>query len=73
MASNNSNQRSITAKQIAAGILVVLVVVFVLENTHHTNVRFIIPKTSAPLWLALLLAAAVGACAGALFVHRRSK
>jgi hypothetical protein len=36
-------------------------------------VRFIIPQTSAPLWLALLLSAAVGAGAGALFVHRRSK
>lgn len=73
MASNNSSERSITAKQVAAGILAILVIVFILENTHHTNVRFIIPKTSAPLWLALLLSAAVGACAGALFVHRRSK
>jgi uncharacterized integral membrane protein len=50
-----------------------LALVFIGENTHRTKVRFIIPQLSAPLWLALLLAAGVGAVAGGLFVHRRSK
>jgi uncharacterized integral membrane protein len=49
-------------------------VVFIVENSAKTKIRFIAgPKISAPLWLALLITAAVGALAGWLLEKRRKK
>ena len=57
---------------IAALVLVVLLVVFIFENTRRTKIRFIVPQFTAPLWVALAVATLVGAAAGALAArHRR--
>jgi len=54
-------------------VLVVLLVVFTFENRAKTRIRFIIPEVTAPLWVALLGAALIGAVAGALLSrHRRT-
>lgn len=42
-------------------LLVVLVFVFIVENPRETKMRFIIPQVTAPLWIALFVAAALGA------------
>jgi hypothetical protein len=49
----------------------VLAVVFAAENTRRTRIRFIVPIVTTWVWLALLVALALGFAAGALFVSRR--
>ena len=59
---------------IAAIVLGILVIVFIAENTRHVKMRFIAgPEVSAPVWLALLIAALVGALAGLLIQRRRGR
>jgi uncharacterized integral membrane protein len=48
---------------------VLLFLVFVVENSKKTNIRFIVPEVIAPLWVGLLAAAFLGALAGGLAVH----
>jgi uncharacterized integral membrane protein len=53
--------------------LVVVIVVFVIENTRQTKIRFLVPQVTAPLWTALFVAALLGALAGVLIArHRRA-
>lgn len=61
----------LSSRAIAAIILGVLALIFIFENNHKTSIRFIIPKVNAPLWLALLITAVLGAVAGALWQRRR--
>jgi uncharacterized integral membrane protein len=56
---------------IGALLLVVVVLVFIFENTRRTKIRFLVPQVSSPLWVALIASAAVGAAAGALLARRR--
>ncbi len=62
---------SLTAKQLAGVVLVAVSVVFAVENTRRTRIRFIVPDVTVPLWLALIVPLVLGFAAGALFVHRR--
>ncbi|MFA5885972.1 MAG: lipopolysaccharide assembly protein LapA domain-containing protein [Acidimicrobiia bacterium] len=50
-------------------VLGVLVFVFVVENTRETKIRFFIPQVTAPLWMGLIVAALLGALAGALIAR----
>ena len=50
-------------------VLAVLVFVFVVENTRETKIRFFIPQVTAPLWMGLMVAALLGAVAGALIAR----
>jgi uncharacterized integral membrane protein len=61
------------ARGITSIVLGIVALVFIFENTRHTEIRFIGPQVSAPLWLALLIAAALGGVAGALLVYRSGK
>ena len=54
---------------VAGAVLVGLLVVFVFENRAQTKIRFILPEVTAPLWVALLGAALVGAVTGALLTR----
>ena len=56
-----SSAFKITGKQIAAGILAVLALIFILENNSTTRVRLIIPVVHLPLFIALFLSAVLGA------------
>ena len=49
-----------------------LAAIFVFENTEKTEIRFIIPEVTTPLWVALLVALAAGFVAGWL-VGRRDR
>jgi len=62
---------SLTAKQLAGVVLVAVSVVFAVENTRRTKIRFIVPDVTVPLWLALIVPLVLGFAGGALFVHRR--
>jgi len=54
---------------VVGAVLVVLLIVFIFENTTKTKIRFIIPEVAAPLWVALLGSALIGAVAGALLTR----
>ncbi len=62
----------VSPRLVVGAVLVVLLIVFVFENTTRTDVRFIIPVVTAPLWVALLGAALLGAVAGALLTRHRN-
>jgi len=51
---------------VVGAILVVLIIVFIIENTRQTKMRFLIPQVTAPLWTALFVATLLGAFVGAL-------
>lgn len=50
-------------KHIGAAIVLVLIVIFMLENLRKVPIRFIGPEVRAPLFLALLVSAILGALA----------
>ncbi|HEX3393084.1 MAG TPA: LapA family protein [Acidimicrobiales bacterium] len=69
---NEQSQSPVSPRLVVGALLVVLLVVFTLENRQQTKIRFILPEVKAPLWVALLGAALIGAVAGALLSrHRR--
>jgi uncharacterized integral membrane protein len=69
---NEESQSRVSPRLVAGVVLVVLLVVFTFENRQQTKIRFILPQVTAPLWVALLGAALIGAVAGALLSrHRR--
>jgi uncharacterized integral membrane protein len=51
----------IKPKHVAVAIVVILLVIFMLENLRKVPIRFIGPQVHAPLILALLVSAALGA------------
>jgi uncharacterized integral membrane protein len=56
--------RTLTPRMIGTIVAVILALVFIAENTAKTDIRFIIPKVQAPLWVALLVTFVCGAAAG---------
>ncbi len=61
------------AKLIGAGTLIVVAVVFIVENGRKTRIRFIVPEVRTYLWLALLIAFALGLLSGLLLARYRSR
>ncbi len=59
-----------TPRQVVGLVILILAVVFILQNRRQTVVRFIVPEVAAPLWLALLISAVLGFVVGALLVAR---
>lgn len=55
------------------GLLLVVVVVFVLENTRSVKVRLLIPEVTTPLAVPIIIAAVLGALVAALLRYRRRK
>lgn len=51
----------IKPKHVAAAVVVILLVIFMLENQRKVPIRFIGPEVHAPLILALLVSAVLGA------------
>lgn len=62
-----------TPRQVAGLVLLILAVVFILQNRRRTVIRFIVPEATAPVWLALLISALLGFLVGALLVSRRHR
>jgi uncharacterized integral membrane protein len=61
----------ITPKRVAGLVIVALAVVFVVQNTRRTRVRFIVPIVTTWVWLALVVALILGFALGALVFRRR--
>lgn len=68
---NDQSQSRVSPRLVVGAVLVVLLIVFTFENQAQTDVRFIIPVVSAPLWVALLGSAVIGAVAGALLARHK--
>ncbi len=69
-----TSRRDISAGQILGGILFVLIIIFIVENTEEVSIRIIAgPKVRAPVFVALLIAAVVGALISALLRYRRQR
>ena len=65
-------KRRVNARVIGGLVLLVLLIVFSVENTRSVRMRVIGPEIHAPLFLALLIAAVVGVLIG-LVVRRRRR
>lgn len=66
-------KRTVSPRQIAGAVLIVLAVVFIFENTNKVKVRLIIPAFHAPLFVALLIAALLGSLGTLLLQWRRRR
>ena len=62
---------AITPKRVAGLVIVALAIVFVVQNTRRTRVRFIVPIVTTWVWLALVVALILGFALGALVFRRR--
>ncbi|MEV6314469.1 DUF1049 domain-containing protein [Streptomyces sp. NPDC051776] len=61
-----------TPLRVAVGVILILCLVFIFENTGQTKIRLLIPEVIMPLWLALLGVGIIGfACGAYLFRHHR--
>ena len=58
------NLRLVSARDAAALLLVILAVVFILENRGSATIRVLIPVINAPLWTALLACVLLGVVLG---------
>lgn len=66
-------KRPFSAGQILGGILFVLVIVFIVENSTTVRIRLIGPVVHAPLYVAILIAAVLGALIAWLLRYRRAR
>ncbi|MGI8869792.1 MAG: hypothetical protein ACR2F6_13315 [Mycobacteriales bacterium] len=62
---------ALTPRNVIIAVLVVLAIVFIVENHNSVHIRLIAPSVSMPLWLALLAMFVIGGLAGLLVSRRR--
>ena len=60
-------------KLIVAGVIVVLLFVFLLQNAETAKIRFLFLDGTYPLWLLLVVGAALGFVAGWLVAAARGR
>jgi uncharacterized integral membrane protein len=65
--------RRFGAKGIAIVVVIVLALVFVLQNTDETRVRFLMFDSRTGTWLALVIAFALGLLLGWLLPRLRDR
>ncbi|GHF37748.1 DUF1049 domain-containing protein [Streptomyces morookaense] len=63
---------ALTPSRVVVLAVLVLLLVFVLENTGRITIRLIVPEVSAPLWLTLVAMLVIGWFLGR-FVHVRRR
>ena len=59
-----------SVKLIVAGVIALLLVVFLLQNAETAKIRFLFLDGTYPLWLLLVVGAALGFAAGWLVAAR---
>jgi uncharacterized integral membrane protein len=65
-------QITFSLPQVVGAVLLVLLIIFIVENTHSVPIRIIAgPELHPPVWVAILIAAVVGALISALLRYRR--
>ncbi len=70
---NEPQKRRISARFVISALFVILLIVFLAENTRTVTMRLIGPEVDAPLYLALLIAAALGVLATLIVRWRRGR
>jgi uncharacterized integral membrane protein len=60
-------------KLIVAGVLLVVILLFVLQNGSRTEIRFLFLDGEYPLWTLLVVGAALGFAAGWLVAAARAR
>jgi uncharacterized integral membrane protein len=68
MAEQDSRTR-LQPRLVVGAVVVVLIIVFIVENTRQTKMRFLVPQVTAPLWTALFVAVLLGVLAGVLITR----
>ncbi|MEU8618465.1 DUF1049 domain-containing protein [Streptomyces sp. NPDC048623] len=63
----------ITPGRVAIGVVAVLLLVFIFENTRQVRIRLLIPEVTMPLYLALLATTLLGGICGYYVAARRRK
>ncbi|MEW2085571.1 LapA family protein [Streptomyces sp. NPDC005283] len=63
----------LTPARITGGVLAILAVVFIFENTQKVRIRLLIPEVTMPLYLGLLATFVIGALCGGIFFRRSSR
>jgi uncharacterized integral membrane protein len=66
-------KRPISVGQILGGLLFVLVIIFIIENSRKVKIRLIVPEVKAPLYVAILIAAVLGSVITWLLRYRRHR
>ncbi|MFN2560478.1 MAG: lipopolysaccharide assembly LapA domain-containing protein [Jatrophihabitans sp.] len=66
-------KRPVSVGQILGGLLFVLVIIFIIENSRKVKIRLIIPEVKAPLYVAILIAAVLGSVITWLLRYRRHR
>ena len=66
-------KRRFSPGQITGAVLLLLMLIFVFENTRKVKVRLVIPEVTVPLYFALLLAAALGVVGTLMIQWRRGR
>lgn len=64
--------RKVTPRRVIAGVLIVLAVIFIVENREPVEIRLIVPLMTVPLWVALTGLFLVGCVAGWLLARRHA-
>jgi uncharacterized integral membrane protein len=71
MEGESKGRSLVTSRNIAAAVIVVVALVFVLENRAETKISFVLTSVDAPLWVALGATFLLGMLAGWLVSRRR--
>ena len=66
-----SGRSGVATAQIAGAVLLLIVIVFILENTRTVTMRLIVPEVRVSLAVALLIAALLGGLGVLLLQFRR--
>jgi uncharacterized integral membrane protein len=66
-------KRPVSVGQILGGLLFLLVIIFIIENSRKVKIRLIIPEVKAPLYVAILIAAVLGSAITWLLRYRRHR
>jgi uncharacterized integral membrane protein len=71
--SGTGSKRPVSVGQLLGGLLFVLVIVFIIENSRSVKIRLIVPEVKAPLYVAILIAALLGSLITWLLRYRRHR
>jgi uncharacterized integral membrane protein len=73
MAERVAESRTVRVRTVVAGVLVILAVVFIFQNTGSRRVHFLFWSMSMPAWIWLLVIFVVGVVAGSVFPWLRKR
>ena len=68
---SSRSSRDINWKLISIGVLVLVLVIFAIANTHDVQVDYVVGSFDSSMIVVIVISALVGAGLGALLMHRR--